>query len=400
MTNVRTDRARSHADGPEARILRSHDDEDDRIRRSLLDMGRRLGSAPADSAWDLFETLSEVVRAVVPHRAFAVSLEQSAEGSPRLGYQWPGDFVPGSGDHVLSIPVPVEGITRAVLTLRRARTDPPFGPEDLERAELFSQSLTATLVLAELAETRRIVSERNESLRDLNRLRQEIVANVSHELRTPLTAILGNVMTVTGLGDMLGANERRELLRAVERQAKRLAELLENLLAESRLADPDPELKPALVDLRPFLEEVADTLRFRAPDRTVEARAVGRVELVTDRALLYRILFNLGDNALKYSDDGVLLEARPRDGGIQIDVLDRGEGIAPADMARIFQQFEQLDGSTSRRVGGVGIGLHLCTAAAATLGGRVWAESDPGAGSKFSVWLPSNASGSTEATPR
>jgi light-regulated signal transduction histidine kinase (bacteriophytochrome) len=76
------------------------------------------------------------------------------------------------------------------------------------------------------------------------------------------------------------------------------------------------------------------------------------------------------------------------------------EGIAADDMARIFRQFEQLDGSSSRRVGGVGLGLHLCMAAAAALGGKIWAESDPGAGSRFSVWLPSKPSGSTEATPR
>jgi signal transduction histidine kinase len=397
MTNVRTDRARSQTDGPKAQILRSRHDQEAAFRRSLIDFAHRVSMTPAGSPEELYRALAEAVRTVMPYRAFEISIEESTDGSPRPGYQWPGDFVAGSGDHVLSLPASIEGMTKAVLSLRRARTDPPFGPEDRERAELFAHSLTTIMVLAELAEARRVIAVQNDLLRDLNRLRQEIVANVSHELRTPLTAILGNVMTVAGLGDMLGANERRELLRAVERQAKRLAELLENLLAESRLAGRDPGLTPTLVDLRPFLEEVADTLRFRAPDRTVETRAIGRLELVTDRALLYRILFNLGDNALKYSEEAVLLEARPLDDGIQMDVIDQGEGIAADDMARIFRQFEQLDGSTSRRVGGIGIGLHLCAAAAAALGGRIWADSDPGAGSRFWVWLPSRT---TETTPR
>src|SRR5205085_11591720 len=93
---------------------------------------------------------------------------------------------------------------------------------------------------SELAESRSLLADQVEKLEELNRLKDEFVANVSHELRTPLTAIIGNVMTVAGLGDMLGAEERRELLIAAERQAKRLAELLENLLAESRLAGDDP----------------------------------------------------------------------------------------------------------------------------------------------------------------
>src|SRR5207248_8434429 len=106
---------------------------------------------------------------------------------------------------------------------------------------------------------------------------------------------IGNVMTVAGLGDMLGAEERRELLIAAERQAKRLAELLENLLAESRLIGDEPAVVPGRVEIGPFLEEVGDTLRFRAPDRQIDIKASGRVEIITDRALLYRILFNLGD---------------------------------------------------------------------------------------------------------
>ena len=112
---------------------------------------------------------------------------------------------------------------------------------------------------------------------------------------------------------------------------------------------------------------------------------------MTDRTLLYRILFNLGDNALKYSDGDVRLVAGREDGGVRIDVIDKGVGIAPDDIPRIFEQFEQLDGSTSRRVGGVGLGLHLCARATMALGGRIDVVSEPGTGSRFSVWLPLQA---------
>jgi signal transduction histidine kinase len=240
---------------------------------------------------------------------------------------------------------------------------------------------------AEEEDPRELATQVHE-LQELNRLKDEFVANVSHELRTPLTAILGNIMTVAGLGEMLGADERRELLRAAERQARRLAELMENLLAESRLTGGNPGLTLSVVDLGQFLVEVADTLRFRAPDRAIQTHSVGRVEVLTDRTLLYRILFNLGDNAVKYSEGRVRFEARREQGGVRIDVVDEGPGIASADMTRIFQQFEQLDGSTSRRVGGVGLGLHLCASATAALAGRISLESAPGQGSTFSLWLP------------
>src|SRR5439155_25309372 len=206
--------------------------------------------------------------------------------------------------------------------------------------------------------------------------------------RTPLTAVIGNVMTVAGLGDMLGPDERRELLMAAERQAKRLAELLENLLAESRLVGDDPMILPARIEVAPFVEEVVGALRFRAPGRRIESKATRRLDMVTDRTLLYRILLNLGDNALKYSDGPVLMRAGPEADGVRIDGVDRGPGIAPGDIPRIFEQFEQLDGSSSRVVGGVGLGLHLVSKAAQVLGGRIDVQSEVGTGSTFSVWLP------------
>jgi signal transduction histidine kinase len=230
-----------------------------------------------------------------------------------------------------------------------------------------------------------------EQLKDLNRLKDEFVANVSHELRTPITAIIGNVMTVAGLGDALRADERRELLLAAERQAKRLAELLENLLAQSRLTGAGFEVVPVSVDVGSFVREVGDTLQFRAPDRIIEVEVPEGLQMQTDRTLLYRILFNLGDNALKYSDEAVRLSAGIDNDGVRIEVTDHGVGIAHEDVPRIFEQFEQLDGSSSRRVGGVGLGLHLCARATAALGGRIEVESEPGIGSTFSVWLPTRS---------
>src|SRR6266536_1678567 len=104
------------------------------------------------------------------------------------------------------------------------------------------------------------------------------------------------------------------MLTGAERQAKRLAELRENLLAESRLTPEDTAVAPVRVEVGPCGEAVAETVRFRAPGRVVET-ATDDTVVFTDRTLLYRILFNLGDNAIKYSDGRVTLTSGADDGG-------------------------------------------------------------------------------------
>jgi signal transduction histidine kinase len=306
--------------------------------------------------------------------------------------------VPGThfdDEHVLAVPVMVDERVRAAVTLHRPAAEPAFTPADARRAELFGQHIMSVLLLLELAETgkelsesRRALSQQVEQLESLNRMKDEFLANVSHELRTPLTAVIGNVATVARSGDTLLPEERRDLLAAAERQAKRLAELLENLLATSRLAGETPSLAPLRIELSSFAEEVASALRSRAPGRTIEVLAPPELDMVTDPTLLYRILYNLGDNAIKYSDGEVRFTVRSDGDEAWIAVTDRGLGIAEADIPRIFERFQQLDASHTRRVGGVGLGLYLSERAAKALGGRIEVQSEVGEGSTFTLCLP------------
>ncbi|MFL5797537.1 MAG: ATP-binding protein [Actinomycetota bacterium] len=414
------------------RELREELEDEVSLRRSLLEIGGRLGAASAGGAGEIFPVLADRLATVVPIKSLTVwsvdvparRIEAAFHSEPEiaeavLAHRF--DFgtgatgrsvatgesvianegesvqarvdIAGEGpdvrEHVMAVPVLVEDRAKVVLTLRRAATQEPFTQDDARRAELFAQHAASAFLLQELAESRRQLAEKVEELEALNHHKDAFVAGVSHELRTPLTAIIGNVMTVAGLGDMLGADDRRGLLVAAERQAKRLGELLENLLAESRLAGQDPMLSLVSVDVRSFVEEVAETVRFRAPDRAVTARVKGRPTVVTDRTLLYRILFNLGDNALKYSDGPVTMSAKEEDGGVCFQVGDQGIGIDPERIPLVFEQFSQVDPSDNRRVGGVGLGLHLVRAAAEALGGNIRVDSRLGEGSTFSVWLPS-----------
>ena len=414
------------------RELRRELEEEVDLRRSLLAIGERLGAASASGAGEIFPVLGERLGTVVPIKSLTVwAVDPSCESIRAVYHSEPGiadavmsyrfDFgvgatgqavfrgesvianhgdavqarvhIPGEpdhgGEHVMAVPVVVEDQVKVALSLRREATEEPFTPDEARRAELFAQHAASAFLLQELAEHRRQLAEKVDELEETNHHKDAFVAGVSHELRTPLTAIIGNVMTVAGLGDMLGAEERRELLVAAERQAKRLGELLENLLADSRLSGRDPLVSNVSVDVRSFVEEVADTLRFRAPGRVVLAHVEGRPEVVTDRTLLYRVLFNLGDNALKYSDGTVTITAREADhAGIRFEVEDRGIGIEPDKVPLVFEQFSQVDPSDHRKVGGVGLGLHLARKATEALGGEIHVDSKPGAGSTFSVWLP------------
>ena len=120
----------------------------------------------------------------------------------------------------------------------------------------------------------------------------------------------------------------------------------------------------------------------------IEVLAPPELDMVTDPTLLYRILYNLGDNAIKYSDREVRFTVRSDGSETWIAVTDKGLGIAEEDIPRIFERFQQLDSSNTRRVGGVGLGLYLSERAAKALGGRIEVQSEVGVGSTFTLCLP------------
>jgi signal transduction histidine kinase len=400
------------------------------LRRHLLEIGVRLGAASASASSDIFPLLSERLSSVVPIKSLTIFMVEQGTRRIRavyhsepevasriLAFEFPfGDGATGRAvevgesiianhqaghgvakyipetpripEHLLVVPVKVEEQVKVALTLRRNAIDPPFLPEDARRAGLFGQHLGSAFLLRELAEKRALLARQVEQLERLNRLKDEFVASVSHELRTPLTAIIGNVDTLARRGHRMSEKDRQRFLGSSERQAKRLAELLENLLAESRLLGGNPDIVPVSVEVGPFLDEVAETLRSRAHHRIVDTACEGPLTLVTDRTLLYRILFNLGDNALKYSDGPVWLAARAEEEGVCIEVRDRGVGIPREHLASIFDQFRQLDARNGHRTGGVGLGLHLSARSAEVLGGRIRVDSEVGRGSTFALWLP------------
>ncbi len=228
-----------------------------------------------------------------------------------------------------------------------------------------------------------------EELRELSRRQGEFLAITSHELRTPLTSIAGFARTLHRPEFRGDPSAQEEFLDAIERQAARLGAMIENILTVSQLTEsaqssgsaPLDEAAAAVVArLGQIAERVDVDIERDLPDVAMDGR------------LLELVLSNLVDNALKFSPDGSPCRLGARLDGREVVawVEDDGIGIAPEHVDRIFDRFFQVDASSTRRHGGVGLGLHLVKAAVDGVGGTVETLSVSGSGTRFTVRLPTS----------
>jgi two-component system phosphate regulon sensor histidine kinase PhoR len=231
----------------------------------------------------------------------------------------------------------------------------------------------------------------------LEMVRRDFVANVSHELKTPVASIKGFVETLLD-GAMDDPADTRRFLEIVARQADRLASIIEDLLALSRIEQSEgvgnlPLEKARIGDV--FAAVVADC-GPRAHERSIalETRCAEDVMAEVNPPLLEQAVINLVDNAIKYSDPGdtVRLEADLDSGkdssDLVIRVADDGAGIAAEHLPRLFERFYRADKARSRTLGGTGLGLAIVKHIVQAHGGMVAVESSPGVGSVFTVRLP------------
>ena len=232
---------------------------------------------------------------------------------------------------------------------------------------------------------RRTVDE----LREFNRMKGEFVAVVSHELRTPVTALIGYAKTLRQPEFESDESLRAEFLDRMVRQGDRLLRLVENLLTASNLENNQIALTLGRVLFEDACREAAEGLGTDGERIEMNVPADLPI-LLTDRQLLGRVLSNLLDNALKYSPEGTPCElgARIEDGTLVFWVVDRGVGIPPERLERIFDRFYQVDSSTTRAFRGAGLGLSLARDLLDHLGGTIEVASEPGSGSTFTVRLP------------
>jgi signal transduction histidine kinase len=236
------------------------------------------------------------------------------------------------------------------------------------------------------------IAAANERLQALDKAKTRFFSNISHELRTPLTLIVAPVRAMLEDPARLPA-AALDQLRLVERNALRLLRLVDDLLELSRAEAASLRLRMESVDLSTLLAaltEQAEPLAQRKELRLVLDVEAGLPALTADVAQLERIVLNLLSNAFKFTPRGgtVTLTARRLADEVEIVVHDTGIGIPAGELERVFDRFHQVDASSTRQHGGAGIGLALVRELAQAHGGRVWAESASGEGSRFLLRLP------------
>jgi two-component system phosphate regulon sensor histidine kinase PhoR len=234
-------------------------------------------------------------------------------------------------------------------------------------------------------------------LRRLERARQDFFGNVSHELKTPVTAIRGAIETILDDAEM-EPQVRTRFLDGARRHAARLGTLVTDLLALARLEGGPRNLQRGDVDLVVVASEVLAAAEAAARVRSIglELQSGGSgdrlEELVVegDEEAIRQAISNLVDNAIAYSPEGDAVRVVLTIEGeiVRIDVIDRGIGIPPDSLERIFERFYRVDEARSRARGGTGIGLSIVKHVAQAHGGTASVASEPGRGSTFTVRVP------------
>jgi signal transduction histidine kinase len=226
-------------------------------------------------------------------------------------------------------------------------------------------------------------------LESLERVRRDLVANVSHELKTPISALRAH------LENLLDGVEQPnpETLEVMLAQSERLGRLVDQLLELSRLESGDLPLHREQVRLRPLIARVLSEIEVTRADRDVELEQEVSEDLppvFADAERVHQVLFNLLDNAVRFTPSGgqVRVTASRQNGTVDVAVQDTGPGIAPEHLPRVFERFYRVDTARSRDEGGTGIGLAIARSVVEAHGGRIWAESEPGRGSRFTFELP------------
>ena len=220
------------------------------------------------------------------------------------------------------------------------------------------------------------------------RNRREFTANVSHELKTPLQGIIGSAELIEN--GMVKPDDLPRFVGHIHTEAARLVTLIDDIIRLSQLDEGD-EMPRETVDLLTLSQEAADDLKTAAAEKHIAIAVEGGSETIGGvRRLLYEVIYNLCDNAIKYNVEGgsVTMSVGERDGKAFVSVADTGIGIAPEHQSRIFERFYRVDKSHSKASGGTGLGLSIVKHAVQYHHGTVELHSEEGKGTTICILLP------------
>ncbi|MBD1843529.1 AAA family ATPase [Cyanobacteria bacterium FACHB-63] len=320
---------------------------------------------------------------------------------------------------VLCLPVIHQGKLTGILYLENNLSSGVFTRDRIELLKLLATQVSISIDNAQLYETAQLARAASEAAQreaeDANRLKDEFLAVLSHELRTPLNPILGWTRMLRS--KQLDATKTDQALETIERNAKLQARLIEDLLDVSGILQGKMTLNIAPVNLATIIEAALETVRLTAEAKQIHIQTKLNPisgSILGDASRLQQIVWNLLSNAVKFTPSGGQVEVRLEQFGnqkwemgnrempyqsptlnsqsptyAQIAITDTGRGISPDFLPHTFDYFRQEDGSTTRRFGGLGLGLAIVQQLVTLHGGTVWAESTGvEQGSTFTVQLP------------
>jgi signal transduction histidine kinase len=300
----------------------------------------------------------------------------------------------------VAAPMIREGIPIGTILLRKPESG-PFSERQIELLEAFA----AQAVIA--IENVRLFTEIQEKSRQLevaSQHKSQFLANMSHELRTPLNAILGYTeMMVDGLYGNL-PDKAQGVLERVQANGKHLLGLINDVLDLSKIEAGQLTLASeeySVADMVATVMSATESLAKAKNIALVSTVPQGLPRGMGDARRLTQVLLNLVGNAIKFTDEGkVEIRARRQDDRFKISVLDTGPGIAKADQAKIFEEFQQVDNTSTRKKGGTGLGLSISRKIVELHGGYISVESELGKGSNFKITIPVNAGPITAEPPK
>lgn len=282
----------------------------------------------------------------------------------------------------MGIPLMARGRTLGALTLNSAHPGYRYGARDLRVAEEFARRAALSV------DNARLYAEAQEA----NRAKAHFLATISHELRTPLNAMIGYTdLMEAGIPEPL-SDEVLQYVKRVGLSAHHLLQLIEEILAFSRLEAGREEVSSEFVEMAELLGEVRAIIEPLAAAKGLRFRVRSAAEplrIRTDPRKVRQILLNLLGNAVKFTEAGEIRFCAEREGGsVVFRVEDTGAGIAPGHLERIFEPFWQVEQGNTRTAHGTGLGLSVTRRLADLLGGSIEVESTPGSGTCFTVRLP------------
>lgn len=288
---------------------------------------------------------------------------------------------------LLGVPLILHGRPMGVFEVFNKVDGEHYTEEDVHILETLASLSTIALQNNTLEST--LLSSQDEA-RDLDRLKNEFIAITSHELRTPLGLILGHS---TFLRELVG-NEFQEQVDTIIRNATRLKEIIENLSSVDNYQTGGASLRSRKVSITRIIEDISAAFRGMAMQKgvTLKAETERGEELLVDAdgSKISIVLSNLVKNALTFTNNGGYVRIRGglESGFVKIAVEDDGVGIPAKDLPFVFDRFYQVESHLTRKHGGMGLGLSVAKVMIELHGGRIWAESKEGMGSRFIFLLP------------